>query len=395
MRRIRGTENAYAELLFVAEAVLAPGTLGDLLDWEQHPQTLPVEVRGIDGIILGEVPFSDPPTVDGFSPPSVVALPEPNAAGMAWDFLVDDGSVAYLRIDTMLRYREAFEIWHETGYTANLGGHLTDVASAVTDGPVPEGISERIELVPSGTELFTDLFTAMKASGTEHLIVDLRRNRGGQSYLSMVLAYFLYGMDELEQLDDGYQIRRYSQLFLDNFDARSAESLREDGFELGDYDFLDEREWRRRQSGGLTTEERRERRADLEEWLVYAPTARRIIEQGDWDRYWTPRVTVLTSARTASSGFDIAVTLRKLGAQTAGVPPSQAGNCYIDTLVYALDHSGLSGGLSYKRSLMFPDDPQKGKLLHPDIELTLADLESMAFDPNATVRLVLPTLDAP
>jgi hypothetical protein len=395
MGKIRGTENIYTELLYVAEALQDAGTLGDLLEWENRPRSLSVRVRGIDGIIQGEVPFGAPPAGEGFSPPSQVALPEPNAAGMAWEFLVEDDSVAYLRIDTMMRYREAFEIWRETGYTSNLGSHLTDVASAATNGPEPEGIDERIESVPSGTELFTELFTAMKESETEHLIVDLRRNQGGQSYLSLVLAYFLFGMDELEQLDNGYQIRRYSQLFLDNYESRSAASLRGEGFELGDYDFSDEREWFRRQSGGLTSEERQARRTNLEETLRYAPTVRRIIEQGSWDGYWTPQVTVLTSARTFSAGFDVAVTLHKLGAQIAGVPPSQAGNCYIDTLGYALDHTGLSGGLSYKRSLLFPDNPQKGTMLRPDLELTLADLESMEFDPNATVRMVLTVVQPP
>jgi hypothetical protein len=389
MRRLRGTENLYTELVFVADALRDPGTLGDLLEWEERPKMLPVEVHGSDGLHRSEVPVGDPPAIAGFTPASQLTLPEPNAAGMAWGFLDEGGSLAYLRIDTMMRYREAFEIWRETGYTHNLGDHLTEVASAATDEPVPEGIDARIELVPSGTELFIELFTAMEESGTEHMIVDLRRNQGGQSYLSMVLAYFLYGMEGLVQVDDGYQIRRYSQLYLDNYTARSVESLREEGFELGDYDFSMERRWRRQLGGELTVEELQAHRADIEAMLVYAPTVRRIIEQGDWDRTWTPQVTVLTAARTFSAGFDVAVTLHKLGARIAGVPPCQAGNCYIDTLAYQLDHSGLFGGLSYKQSLLFPGDPTKGNLLRPDLELTLADVEAMASDPDAIVRLVL------
>jgi hypothetical protein len=170
--------------------------------------------------------------------------------------------------------------------------------------------------------------------------------------------------------------------------------LRGEGFELGEYDFSSEREWQRRRSGGLTEAAAEARRADIEAMLLYAPTVRRILEHGDWDRCWTPEVTVLTSARTFSAGFDVAVILHKLGARVAGVPPCQAGNCYIDTLGYALDHSGLFGGLSYKRSLLFPDEPEKGRLLRPDLELTLADLESMAFDPDATVRLVLAAIES-
>jgi len=394
MSRLRGTENLYTELVFVADALADPGTLCDLLSLEERPRTLSIGVHGPDGVVHGEVPIGAPPAGEGFTPPGQVTLPEANAAGMAWEFLAEDGSVAYLRIDTMMRYREAFEVWRETGYAGNLGSHLTEVAAAAAGEPVPEGVDERIALVPSGTELFTELFTAMRESGTGHLIVDLRRNRGGQSYLSMVLAHFLYGTDALVQLDDGYQIRRYSQLYLDNYGSHSVQSLRDQGFELGEYDFSSEREWLRRQSEGLTGEEAAARRADIEEMLLYAPTVRRLLEQGGWDRYWTPQVTVLTSARTFSAGFDVAVTLHKLGARLAGVPPCQAGNCYIDTLGYALDHSGLRGGLSYKRSLLFPGEPDRGTMLRPDLELTLADLESMAFDPDATVRLVLDAVDA-
>jgi hypothetical protein len=45
-----------------------------------------------------------------------------------------------------------------------------------------------------------------------------------------------------------------------------------------------------------------------------------------------------------------------------------------------------------KQFLMFPDDPEKGRLLRPDLELTLDRLKSYDFDPNAEVLLALETL---
>ncbi|MEZ4573269.1 MAG: hypothetical protein R2849_23720 [Thermomicrobiales bacterium] len=51
----------------------------------------------------------------------------------------------------------------------------------------------------------------------------------------------------------------------------------------------------------------------------------------------TFEVTVLTSARTYSAGFDMAAMLYKHGATIVGAPSSQAGNCFIDTLRYT-DH---------------------------------------------------------
>ncbi len=393
MSRMRGTENPYSELAGVARTLEDSRTLGELLEWDSTPDRLAIQVRlrGID--LHGEIPLGRPPEQDGFVPPSAIQLPEPNAAGMAWGFLDPDGSVAYLRIDSMMRYREAFEVWRETGFTSNLGSHLTEVATAATGGPLPDGVDDRIALVPSGAEMFTELFTAMEDAGTRHLLVDLRRNSGGQSYLALVLAHFLHGTGALARLDDGYQVRRYSQLYLDNYTTHSVESLRDEGFELGDYDFSGEQAWQKRQRDGLPDDELAARVEEVESWLAYAPTVARILEAGGWDAHWTPEVTVLTSAWTHSAGFDVAVTLHKLGARLVGVPPRQAGNCYIDTLGYRLTHSGLGGSISYKRSLLFPGEPRRGAMLRPDQELTLEDLEAMDFDPEATVRLALAGLE--
>lgn len=104
---------------------------------------------------------------------------------------------------------------------------------------------------------------------------------------------------------------------------------------------------------------------------------------------WTPEVLVLTSADTFSAGFDLVVVLWRRGARIVGVPSAQAGNCFIDILGYTLKHSGLWGNISFKRSLYFPDDPERGKLLRPTHELTYEYLSSQGFDPHATINLAL------
>ena len=62
---------------------------------------------------------------------------------------------------------------------------------------------------------------------------------------------------------------------------------------------------------------------------------------------------------------------------------------FIDVLSYQLRHSGLKGYVSYKRSLYFPNDPERGKLLRPTHELTYKYLASQNFDPHATISLAL------
>ena len=54
-----------------------------------------------------------------------------------------------------------------------------------------------------------------------------------------------------------------------------------------------------------------------------------------------------------------------------------------------IDHSQLTGIIAYKWSLLFPDEPERGTLLQPDVELTYEYLASTGFDPNAAVRLAL------
>lgn len=125
------------------------------------------------------------------------------------------------------------------------------------------------------------------------------------------------------------------------------------------------------------------------ETLSDMPTFARFVEQPD--EVSAPlhalRVVVLTAARTYSAGFDIATMLVKHGASVIGTPSAQSGNCFIDALRFTLINSRLNGSISYKRSLMFPDDAEVGSLLRPDVELTYQQLVTMNFDPNAAVRL--------
>ena len=388
--RLRGAENGMAELLLVARSLADAGWLRDLLAWVQVPSTLEVVVRVRGEVLRADLPIGELPAAEGIEPPSALDLPEVDAGDMAWAFLAEDRSVAWLRFASMMRYREAFEIWRDAGYVSNLGEHLAETAGRAAGGPLPDDVDARIALVPSAAEQLALLCAAMEDAGTRHLVVDLRDNAGGQSYVSLLLAVFLYGLDPLVDVDDGYQVRRYSRLWLDNYTSESEETLASRGLVLGDYDFGEQLRWQRRRREGLSEVERAERRATMESWLLMAPTARRVLGEGSRDaRYAPPRVTVLTSAGSASAAFDAAVLLKKLGASLAGVPSSQAGNCFIDSLGYRLDHSGLGGSISYKQSLLFPDDLERGRLLRPDLELTLDALDEMHGDPNAIIRLVL------
>jgi hypothetical protein len=253
-------------------------------------------------------------------------------------------------------------------------------------------VDERIAAVPSAAELFRDLFSAMRREHTATLIVDLRRNTGGNSFLGHILGAFLYPLDSLVTTESGYQVPRYSPLYFESHQGDSLEQARARSglaLEPGDLDFSEERAWRERQRQRLTPQERERLRQEFLEGAARSPTFARELAAGPLHVPESPRVVVLTSARTYSAGFDLVALLKAHGATVVGVPSAQAGNCFIDTAPFRLEHSGLTGSISFKYSVLFPEDTANGELLRPDRELRFDELAALGFDPHAAVLLAL------
>lgn len=190
-------------------------------------------------------------------------------------------------------------------------------------------------------------------------------------------------------VDEGYQIRRYSALYFAKYANDSPELLAERGLAVGDLDFGEEEQWRRRQIHGLDPTERQAKRALFDRGASMMPSFDAVYRAGTHAARWTPTVKVVTSVFTYSAGFDLAGALYKMGATIVGVPSAQAGNCYIDSLPFTLTHSGLTGSISYKRSLTFSGDAARGEVLQPHVALSYSRFAAMGFDPDAAVRLVL------
>jgi hypothetical protein len=324
-------------------------------------------------------------------PESALSLPAFNAAELASGFIGAGGRIAYLRVGSLMRYREAFEVWRAAGFERPLGDHLTEVATAALGGAPPEDIAAKIAAVPSATEMLTALFEEMAHQRTPALVVDLRESTGGNSFFASILEYFLYGREGVIAADPGYQIPRYSPLYFANYagtpEAEQAARLRNGG-----YDFAEEEQWRRWRRDGLTAEELERRRAEFAEGVEQSPTFASAVAASYSGVTWPLQVVVVTAARTYSAGFDVAAQLVKHGARIVGVASGQAGNCFIDTLNYQLPHSQLDVSISFKRSLLFPEDAERGALLTPDDELTYDRLAASNFDPHAFVRLALERL---
>lgn len=383
MGMFRGYDNLYGNLTHLAQAIVRPQEFEDLLDRDRL-KALRIKVSGPQGQATAlEVKVG--PTAPGprIGPKSRVTAPPLDAAQLGFGFVTPDRSVAMLRIASMSAYREAFEIWRSTGYQKNLGAPLSEVAKAAS-GRAPEGVDARIALVPSASERMADATARMREAKTRTLIVDLRDNEGGSSAISLIVGWYLFPMKRLLAQDEGYQIPRYSALYFANYVGRTPEAIRAEGwtdFQTGDLDFKEELSWNQRAPNPEL------RLRQLERYVPMMPTFQKAY--GAPLTRWEGEVIVLTSARTYSAAYDLLVVLKRLGAKVVGVPSAQAGNCFIDSLAYRLDHSGLEGSISFKRSLKFPDDPNMGALLLPDLELDYANWSALGFDPEAAVLLAL------
>jgi hypothetical protein len=393
MAGFRGFDNAYNNLDHLTEVILHPGQLEDLLSL-QTPLTevsLTVEIPAIGRIDL-LIPIKRPLPAKAILPPSHITLPPANSADLGWGFLTEDQSVAYLRIDSMMRFREAFEVWRSSGFSTNLGDHLTKVVSSTINGSAPVGINERIAMVPSATEMCQQLFKALREAGSSALVIDLRQNGGGNSVMSLIILHFLGATEAIHNSDRGYQIPRFSSLYFENYRTATLEGRRSQGsdvLELGDLDFTEEIEWRGKKNRDPGPELRLKQNEEIRKYASLSPTFDAEFRKGEDLKSWPGRIVVLSSARTYSAGFDLLTSLFRQGATIIGVPSSQAGNCFIDTLEFTLPNSGLGGSISYKQSIRFPDDPARGEILRPQVELTYDRLASMGFDPNASVLVAL------
>jgi len=312
---------------------------------------------------------------------SKLQLPKLGKGTFDWAFLDPAGKVAYLRISQMVGFREGFEDMFARGDT-NADDWARNTYFAIHGKQAPADRQQLLAGIPSATERFRELVVAMKAKKSDTLIVDVQENSGGDSLMVEILAYFLYSHQELAKASGISAVtklseqlfKQYTNVKLEDFSDRVPFPLKKN-----DYVFDDEF-YSSAQSKG----------EEDDDCFEDSPTFCREWKSGSFRAHYRPaNVMVLTSAGTYSSAAALAIVFFKLGATLVGVPSSQPPNSYGNVLFFELGNSKLRGQVSNKRFEFFPDDPEKGRVLRPQVELTYEKLASLAFDPNATLILAL------
>ncbi|MFW9924455.1 MAG: hypothetical protein ACFFDW_14320, partial [Candidatus Thorarchaeota archaeon] len=132
--------------------------------------------------------------------------------GIDYHFIDDEKNIAYLKINDMITYREAHELFQNIGLT-DFHDLIKEFYKKYNDTEVPEELSDIIQGLPSVTELFTSLFCEMKNSQTNYLIVDVSKCRGGQDYIVLFLLYYLIDFQKsVENIQSRSDVLKFSKI---------------------------------------------------------------------------------------------------------------------------------------------------------------------------------------
>jgi hypothetical protein len=388
--RLRGTENDILSLVLITLFLQTKEGLSDLIpEWEDD-KSIRLDFHLLNGEIQTfnvALPFK--PDSRTIPQESKVPMPSTERSEVAYGFLSSERSTALLRIDGMKAYREGFESLRGSGFSEWKLYANQAYQKYIGDNP-PEESDEIIASLPSATEIFRSLVSDMKEAGTRNLIIDLRKNTGGNSLMIEILLYFLFGEKAMVDYSQGYMVTKYSPLYFEVYSSDNLERINKHRLvplNESDYSFAEECCFLNKSRDIKSALE------DFKQEIALMPTFQKEYENGTYKNFYRPEnIMVLSSALTYSSGFNMMTAFYNLGAQLVGTPSSQAPNNFGDSLPFVLKNTGIKAFVSYKRILSFPDDEEKGFCLMPQHLMTYEILKKYAFDPNAEVLFALDIL---
>lgn len=345
MKKLRGANGENNNLMHIMECFGQKHLMGYLLDRSTKDiGSINLELNNRGNVYEMEFEFSEE------KPGELIIrngmeLPSSETSDLSWTIL--DGRTGYLRIESMWKYRENFESQLNHGASEKFLMELIERTGMNTSGTIKEIIGK----IPSASQIITEFLTKMKETGSSNILVDLRDNTGGNSYMANILSYFLFGKRILK-VDEGFDVERYSEMYAKQFEIENFESY------PGGYNFKEENRWR---NGfrGITEDE-------FEKIVNLSPTFSAFMKSYKLQSGW--KVYVLCSARTFSAGFDLLSFMGNCGSTVIGVRPSQAANAFTNTIRFELQNSGLKGWISSKLMVKYPNEPMFYEII-PDQEI--------------------------
>jgi hypothetical protein len=386
---LRGVDNEYGGLTLLEgkDYLWYKEQLQDLIPEWQNTDSITVKLRLAGGeekkITLSTIlQMNNPP----ISTKTKINLPYTDKCEFNYDFLNSNPKIAILKVDGMIGFRENYElVGLKNEYQLNGAKYYY---KRFNEKDAPENETEIIQGIPSATEKFKSLVSKMKKSRTEVLIIDLRGDGGGNSTLGQFLVYYLYGKDALiKNLSGktGYEIRKFSKLYFEQNQNETLNKINENSevnLLSDDYWFeeLDEKE-AKKDSIDIYNE--------FDEFYKRISTFYKEYKSNAYSGFYCPpKVIVLCSPQTYSSGFTMMKMMHEMGATLIGTPSSQAGNNAGWILNYKLQNTGLNGWVACKYYTLFSDKIKNGTYI-PDYLLTYSKLSEYYYDPNAEIEYAL------
>jgi hypothetical protein len=324
-------------------------------------------------------------------PETIVNLPSTKKSNYVYRFMDEKKKTVLLLIENMYTYRETFEM-EMTLQGSMRKGLATYLYEKFNDASPPAREKELIAGIPSATELFRQMLGEMKENQSENLIIDLRRNQGGNAFISTMFLYFLYGKEALISFSDKKSIfaKKYSPLFWKQYPAWNIRDINKHQpirLTKNDYDFANYPE-----SGAQLSRDDAVR--IIEDEASLTSTFWQEYQSEDYAGFYQPKnIFILCSPLTNSSGYAFMYDHWAAGGKVVGIPSSQAGNSCGAWVGFTLRHSWLKGGVSHLYVTHFRDDPDMGRTFRPDHEMTYNDLSSFQFDPNAEILYTMDLID--
>lgn len=322
---------------------------------------------------------------------SEISIPDAEKL-MAYHFIDDKKNIAFLRIGDMVAFREAHELFREIG--------LTEFAKAMNleyqkynDGKLPEELDTLIAGLPSATQLFQSLFKEMKNYSSEYLLVDLRNCQGGQDFIIFFLLYFLVGTDRaLELIHSRSDVLKLSNFLNDStkggIDLENTLYYDKVPLEITDYYFGNDKSFIDQQKDWQSIKKYYSKE------FKRMPSFNQEYKTKDSESIYLPKkLVVLCSDITHSSGFDMMLNLKRLGAVNVGVASGQSGNHFGNIRQFELNNSKIVGKVATRFFIAFPDAPMKHLLHHPDFEITHKLLQEYSFDENTSLLYALKLIE--
>jgi len=301
-----------------------------------------------------------------FSGESKLTIPNPNKY-FAYHFLDKEENIAYLKIDNMISYREAHEYFQNIGLT-DFNDLIKEIYQKYNSEAIPDELSDIIKGLPSATELFTSLFQKLKNNKSEYLIVDVRKCRGGQDYIILFLLYFILGFEKsVELIQSRSDVLKLSKFLNDT--AKESTNLEDIYYykqvplEINDYYFGNDKAFTLYKDNSSHIE-------GYSKSIEKMPSFYKEFLKRGFEAYYTPkRIVVLSTDVTHSSGFDLMLNLKHIGAVTIGVASGQSGNCFGNIRLFELKESKIKGKVATRFFIAFPEKPMTHLTLEPDFDI--------------------------